>query len=135
MTQMNTPEVTLAKALEFLKTNDEDNTIVIINDFIQNSKKKYWTQNHEQLISVLIEVAVRKNNLKLLKDGLNYYRGISQNTNIDSLANIFTKTKELVEDKFMKAQKSYQGIVKIKNKNFQIILIHFKIFRKSIFKI
>ncbi len=114
MTQMNTPEVTLAKAQEFLKTNDDDNTIVIINDFIQNSKKKYWTQNHEQLISVLIEVAVRKNKLKFLKDGLNYYRGISQNTNIDSLANILTKTKELVEDKFIKAQKSYQGIVKIK---------------------
>ena len=46
----------------------------------------------------------------------NYKGGlsISQNTNIDSLANILTKTKELVEDKFMKAQKSYQGIVKLK---------------------
>jgi hypothetical protein len=108
---MNTPEVTLAKALEFLKTNDEDNTLFIINDFIQNSKKKYWTHSHEQLISILIEVSIRKNNLKLLKDGLNYYRNVSQNTHIDSLANVLTKTKDIVEDKFTKAQKCYQGIV------------------------
>lgn len=135
MTQMNTPEVTLAKAQEFLKTNDDDNTIVIINDFIQNSKKKYWTQNHEQLISVLIEVAIRKNNLKFLKDGLNYYRGISQNTNIDSLANILTKTKELVEDKFMKAQKSYQGIVKLKNFKIIFLISILNFIRKLIFKI
>lgn len=135
MTQMNTPEVTLAKAQEFLKTNDDDNTIVIINDFIQNSKKKYWTQNHEQLISVLIEVAIRKNNLKFLKDGLNYYRGISQNTNIDSLANILTKTKELVEDKFMKAQKSYQGIVKLKNFKIIFVITILNFIRKLIFKI
>jgi len=135
MTQMNTPEVTLAKAQEFLKTNDDDNTIVIINDFIQNSKKKYWTQNHEQLISVLIEVAIRKNNLKFLKDGLNYYRGISQNTNIDSLANILTKTKELVEDKFMKAQKSYQGIVKLKNFKIIFLITILNFIRKLIFKI
>jgi len=132
---MNTPEVTLAKAQEFLKTNDDDNTIVIINDFIQNSKKKYWTQNHEQLISVLIEVAIRKNNLKFLKDGLNYYRGISQNTNIDSLANILTKTKELVEDKFMKAQKSYQGIVKLKNFKIIFLITILNFIRKLIFKI
>jgi hypothetical protein len=112
MNQMNTPEVALAKALEFLKTNDEDNTIVIINDFIINSKKKYWTHNHEQLISILIDLSIKKNKLKLLKDGLNYYRGVSQNTNIDSLANILTKTKDVVEEKFLKAQKSYQGIVK-----------------------
>ena len=113
MNQMNTPEVTLAKALEFLKTNDEDTTIIIINDFIQNSKRKYWTSNHEQLISILIDLSIKKNRLKLLKDGLNYYRTISQNTNIDSLANILTKAKDAVEDKFLKAQKSYQGYVNI----------------------
>ncbi len=111
MNQMNTPEVTLAKALEFLKTNDEENTLIIINDFILNSKKKYWSQNHEQLISILIDLSVKKNKLKLLKDGLNYYRNLSQNTNLDSLANILNKTKEAVEIKFLKAQKSYQEIV------------------------
>ncbi len=111
MNQMNTPEVTLAKALEFIKTNDEDNAIIVINDFILNSKKKYWTHNHEQLISIFIELTVKKLRSKLLKDGLNYYRGISQNTNIESLGSLLTKTKDLVEDKFLKAQKSYQGIV------------------------
>jgi hypothetical protein len=113
MAQLNTPEVTLAKAMEFLKTGDEDNTIMIINDFILNSKKKYWTHNHEQLISILIELSLKKNRVKLLKDGLNYYRSISQNTNIESLANLLTRTKDLVEEKFLKAQKSYQDIVKI----------------------
>ncbi len=112
MNQMNTPEVTLSKALEFMKTDDDDNALVIINDFIFNSKKKYWTSNHEQLISLLIELTVKKLKSKQLRDGLNYYRNISQNTNIDSLAVLLTKTKDLVEEKFQKAQTSYQGIVK-----------------------
>jgi len=108
---MNTPEVTLSKALEFLKTNDEENTLIIINDFLLNSKKKYWTHNHEQLILILVEICVKRNRLKLLRDGLNYYRSVSQNSHIESLASVLTKTKELVEEKFQKAQKSYQGIV------------------------
>ncbi len=111
MNQMNTPEVTLAKAQEFLKTNDEENTLVIINDFILNSKKKYWTQNHEQIILILVDLCTKKNRLKLLRDGLNYYRGLSQNSNIDSLANVLNKTKELVEEKFLKAVRTYQDIV------------------------
>ncbi len=115
MNQMNTPEVTLAKAQEFLKTNDEENTLVIINDFLLNSKKKYWTQNHETIIFILVELCIKKNRLKLLKDGLNYYRGISQNTNIDALANVLNKTKELVEEKFLKAVKTYKDIVRIFN--------------------
>lgn len=108
---MNTPEVALAKALEFRKTDDEESAILVINDFILNSKKKYWTHNHEQLIFIFVDLTVKNNKIKFLKDGLNYYRSISQNTNIESLANVLTKTKELVEDKFLKAQKSYQGIV------------------------
>lgn len=109
---MNTPELTLSKALEFIKTNDEENAIIIINDFILNNKKKNWTSSYEQLLIILIELAVKKNRLKLLKDGLNYYRSLSQNVNIDSFSFILNKAKELVEDKFLKAQKSYQGIVK-----------------------
>jgi hypothetical protein len=111
MNQMNTPEATLAKALEFIKTGEEENAILIINEFIINSKKKYWTHTHEQLINLFVELAVKKNKLRLLKDGLNYFRNISQNTNIDSFVSMLTRTKELVEDKFIKAQKSYQGIV------------------------
>ena len=76
----------------------------IINDFILNSKKKYWTQNHEQIILILVDLCTKKNRLKLLRDGLNYYRGLSQNSNIDSLANVLNKTKELVEEKFLKAE-------------------------------
>ncbi len=111
MNQMNTPEVTLNKALEFLKTNDEENTLIIINDFLLNSKKKYWTLNHEQLIFILVDLCVKRNRLKLLREGLNYYRSISQNTNIESLASVLNKAKELVEEKFLKAHKSYQDIV------------------------
>ena len=48
---------------------------------------------------------------KLLKEGLNFYRSISQNTNIESFQEILSRTKEIVEEKFLKAQKSYQGIV------------------------
>jgi hypothetical protein len=115
MNQLNTPELTLSKALEFIKTNDEENAIIVINDFILNTKKKNWTLSHEQVIQTLLELAVKKNRLKLLKDGLNYYRSLSQKVNIDSFSFVLNKTKELVEDKFLKAQKSYQGIV---NKNF-----------------
>ena len=112
---MNTPELTLSKALEFIKTNDEENAIIIINDFILNTKKKNWTLSHEQLIQILLELAIRKNKLKLVKDGLNYYRSLSQNVNIYSFSFVLSKTKELVEDKFLKAQKSYQGIVSLFN--------------------
>jgi len=111
MNQMNTPEMTLSKALEFIKTQDEENAIIVINDFILNTKKKNWTLSHEQLIVILLELAIKKNRLKLLKDGLNYYRMLSQNVNIESFFYVLTKTKELVEEKFLKAQKSYQGIV------------------------
>ena len=108
---MNTPEMTLSKALEFIKTQDEENAIIVINDFILNTKKKNWTLSHEQLIGILLELAIKKNRLKLLKDGLNYYRMLSQNVNIESFSCVLTKTNELVEEKFLKAQKSYQGIV------------------------
>lgn len=108
---MHTPEATLAKALEFIKTNEEENAALIINEFIINSKKKQWTHNHEHLIILLVELSVKKKKLKLLKDGLNYYRTISQNFNIDSFSSVLNKAKELVEDKFNKAQKKYQGIV------------------------
>ncbi len=109
---MYTPEVILSKAKEFIKINDDENAVIIINEFIQYSKKKNWTGSHDELINVLVELAVRKNKLKFLKDGLNYYRNISQNTNLENFQIILTKTKELVEDKFIKAVKSYQGIVK-----------------------
>jgi hypothetical protein len=110
---MNTPEATLSKALEFLRTKEIDNAILIINEFFINSKKKHWTHNHEQLISLFIELTVKRNKVKLLRDGLNYYRNLSQNTNIESFSAMLTKTKDLVEEKFTKAQKSYQGIVNL----------------------
>ena len=111
MNQMYSPEAILTKAIEFFKTNNDDNALLIIEDFIYNSKKKNWSQSYEQLINLMIELTVRNNKIKLLKEGLNFYRSISQNTNIESFQDILGRTKELVEDKFQKAQKSYQGIV------------------------
>lgn len=112
MNQMITPEQTYASALEYVKMNDEDNAILIINDFILNSKKKYWTLNHEQIMILYIELLIRKNKQKLLKDALNYYRNISQINNIESFQSVIAKTKELVEEKLNKAQKSYSGLVR-----------------------
>lgn len=111
MNQLNTPEATLSKALEFIKTGEEENAILIVHEFILNSKKRNWTQSHEQLILEFTQLAIKMNRIKLLRDGLNFYRTLSQNSNIESFNYVLTKTKELVEDKFKKAQKSYQGVV------------------------
>ena len=65
MNQMITPEATYASALEYIKMNDEDNAILIINDFILNSKKKFWTLNHEMIIGLYIDLLVKKNKQKM----------------------------------------------------------------------
>ena len=111
MNQMITPEATYASALEYVKMNDEDNAILIINDFILNAKKKYWTSVHEQIINLYIDLLIKKNKGKMLKDALNYFRNISQVNNIESFQHTIAKTKELVEEKLNKAQKSYHGLV------------------------
>ena len=64
---MYSPEAILTKAIEFVKTNDDDNALLIIEDFIYNSKKKNWSQSYEQLINLMIELTVRNNKIKLLK--------------------------------------------------------------------
>jgi hypothetical protein len=112
MNQMYTPEATLTKAQEYVKTNDEKSALEIINEFITNPKKKLWTHSHQHLVELLVELTVKNDKIRLLKDGLTHYRSISQNTNIESFQQVLKRTKELVEEKFLKAQKSYQGIVK-----------------------
>jgi translation initiation factor 3 subunit A len=112
---MNSPDAILAKANEFVKSGDEENALLIIDDFIHNTKKKNWSHSYESLILLLVELTVKTNKIRLLKDGLIFYRTISQTTNIESFQEILSRTKELVEEKFVKAQKSYQGIVKYIN--------------------
>lgn len=118
MNQMITPEATYTSALEFIKINDEDNAISTINDFIVNSKKKFWTSTHETIIFLYIDLLIKKNKSKLLKEALNYYRNISQTGNIESFQAVITKTKELIEDKYSKFQKIHTEVVK----NYKIIL-------------
>lgn len=115
MNQMNSPDAILAKANEFVKSGDDENALLIINDFIHTTKKKNWSHSYESLMILLVELTVRNNKIKLLKDGLNFFRSISQATNIESFQEVLFKTKDLVEEKFVKAQKSYQGIVIIIN--------------------
>jgi hypothetical protein len=111
MNQMYTPEAILTKAQEYVKTNDEKSALEIIYEFITSPKKKNWTHSHQHLIDLLVELAVKNDKIKLLKDGLTHYRSLSQNTNIESFQQVLKKTKELVEEKFIRAQKSYQGMV------------------------
>jgi hypothetical protein len=109
---MYTPEAILAKSQEYLKANDEKSALEIINEFITGPKKKNWTHSHQHLIDLLVELTIKNDRIKLLKDGLTHYRSISQNTNIESFQQVLKKTKDLVEEKFAKAQKYFQGIVK-----------------------
>ncbi len=111
MNQMNSPDAILAKANEFVKSGDEENALLIIDDFIHNTKKKNWTHSYESLILLLIELTIKSNKIRLLKDGLTFYRSISQTNNIESFQEMLFRTKEIVEEKFLKAHKSYQGIV------------------------
>lgn len=110
MNQMNTPEAILAKVNDFIKTNDKENALIVINDFLNNNKKKTWSSSMETLIKKFIELSVSQNKLKYLKEALNFYRSLSQVTNIDSFSAILSKTKELVEEKFLKALKTFQGV-------------------------
>jgi hypothetical protein len=112
MNQMITPEATYTSALEFIKINDEDNAISTINDFIVNSKKKFWTSTHETIIFLYIDLLIKKNKSKLLKEALNYYRNISQTGNIESFQAVISKTKELIEEKYSKFQKNHTEVVK-----------------------
>jgi hypothetical protein len=112
MNQMYTPEAILTKAQEYVKSNDEKSALEILNEFIINPKKKTWTHSHQHLIDLLVELSVKNDKIKLLKDGLTHYRSISQNMNIESFQQVLKKTKELVEDKFVKVKRSYQGIVR-----------------------
>jgi hypothetical protein len=109
---MNSPDAILAKANEFVKSGDEENALLIIEDFIHNTKKKNWTHSYESLILLLIELTIKSNKIRLLREGLNFYRSLSQSTHIESFQEILFRTKEQVEEKFVKAQKSYKGIVR-----------------------
>ena len=110
MNQINTPEVILSKVNELLKKNDDESALIIINDFLSNNKKKIWSQSMEDLIIKFVELAINQNKLKYLKEALNFYRGLSQVTNIDSFVSVLTETKKIVEDKFIQALKNYKGI-------------------------
>ena len=110
MNQINTPEVILSKVNDLLKNKDEEGALVIINDFLSNNKKKVWSQSMEDLIIKFVELAINQNKLKYLKEALNFYRGLSQMTNIDSFVSVLTETKKIVEDKFLQALKKYKGI-------------------------
>lgn len=113
MNQMITPEATYTSAIDFLKLNDEDNAISTINDFIVNSKKKFWTSNHETIMFLYVDLLIKKNKSKLLREALNYFRSISQVSNIESFQAVISKTKELVEEKYSKFQKHFNDTVNI----------------------
>ena len=110
MNQINTPEVILSKVNELLKKKDDESALIIINDFLSNNKKKIWSKSMEELIIKFVELAINQNKLKYLKEALNFYRGLSQVTNIDSFVSVLTETKKIVEDKFIQALKNYKGI-------------------------
>ena len=118
MKQMYTPEATLSKAqgqfywfLEFCRTGEDENALITIHEFLNSSKKKSWTQNHQTLITLFVELAIKSNKLKILREGLNFYRILTQTYNLDSFITVLLKTKEIVEEKFLLAQKNYNNIV------------------------
>ena len=110
MNQINTPEVILSKVNELLKKKDDETALIIINDFLSNNKKKIWSQSMEDLIIIFVELAINQNKLKYLKEALNFYRGLSQVTNIDSFVSVLSETKKIVEEKYIQALKNYKGI-------------------------
>ena len=132
MNQMITPEATYTSALDFIKLNDEEGAITTINDFIVNSKKKFWTSNHETIIFLYVDLLIKKNKSKLLKEALSYYRNISQIGNIESFQQVVSKTKELVEEKYNKFQKKFAEVVKYNKIKQKIKLKNKKNFNKNL---
>ena len=59
MNQSQTPEAVLSKANEYLKANEEENALSTIFEFLNISKKKSWTQNHQNLAITFIELAIK----------------------------------------------------------------------------
>ena len=110
MTQASTPEAILAKVNSFISQNDPSNAMFVIDEFLNNSKKKIFSPSMETLIITFIELAINQNKNKYLREALNFYRSLTQVSNIDSFTLVLSKTKELVEDKFVKAVKSFQGV-------------------------
>ena len=110
MTQASTPEAILAKVNSFISQNDPSNAMFVIDEFLNNSKKKIFSPSMETLIITFIELAINENKNKYLREALNFYRSLTQVSNIDSFTLVLSKTKELVEDKFVKAVKSFQGV-------------------------
>lgn len=110
MNQMNTPEAILTKVSEFTRSGDEEHASRIIYEFLNSSKKKTWSSPMESLILLFIELCIKLNKIKYLKEGLSFYRSLTQVSNIGSFILVLTKTKEFVEEKFTKALKKFQGI-------------------------
>ena len=100
-----TPENLLAKINEYIKNSDEESALTLTYEYINNSKKKIWSNSMEELILKFIELAINQNKINHLKLGLNFFRSISQVSNLESFMNVITNTKTLIEEKFLKIYK------------------------------
>ncbi|MCQ2816140.1 MAG: PCI domain-containing protein [archaeon] len=110
MSQVNTPDLIITKANEYIKMGDKENALSIINDYFNNNKKKFWSKAMESLINQYIYLSIDLSKIKYLKEALNFTRGLTQTTSIDTFKSIISKTQKTAEEKFNEAVSNLKGV-------------------------
>ncbi|KAH7710345.1 eukaryotic translation initiation factor 3 subunit 10 [Aphelenchoides avenae] len=102
------PEAALQRAHEFISVGKEQDALQSLHDMIKDRRQRQWTEAHEKIMMLHVELCVNLRNTGLAKDGLYQYKMLTQNVAVQSLVKVMDHFLQLAESKTEQAQKDSQ---------------------------
>ncbi|OLY83569.1 Eukaryotic translation initiation factor 3 subunit A [Smittium mucronatum] len=100
------PELALKRAEELIAVGQHNAALQTLHDVLCNKKpRNHGYQSYDLFLPKFVELCVEQRKGKQLKEGLQQYRNLTQNTSIESFQNMVSLVLKLSEEKVRAAQK------------------------------
>ncbi|PVU89394.1 hypothetical protein BB559_005116 [Furculomyces boomerangus] len=100
------PEIALKRSEELIAVGQQGSALQTLYDVLSNKKPRGFNNSSlEPFINKFVHLCVEQKKGKTLKDGLQQYRNMTQNSNIESFESVVNMVLDLSESKIQSAQK------------------------------
>ena len=99
------------KHIEFIEVGKKDSALEVLSDIIKSKKHRQWSETHESIIRLYLELCIDLQKSPTAKDGLYQYRNICKETNLYSFQQVINYFLSMVEEKAKEARKQSEQTV------------------------
>ncbi len=96
---------------EFIEVGKKDSALDVLSDIIKSKKHRQWSETHESIIRLYLELCIDLQKSPTAKDGLYQYRNICKETNLYSFQVVINYFLSMVEEKAKEARKQSEQTV------------------------